>query len=296
MTIDEWINKSVKTLEDSSVDTAVLDAEVILADALDKDRSWLHAHPNKKLEPLLLARGLASSTLEGRLSRRADHEPLAYIRGKKEFYGREFIVSKDTLTPRPETETMIELLQEMIGDWGLGIGEETHVMDIGTGSGNIIITAALELSSFFDPQSSVSYTGLDISKPALKIAKQNAKKLNAKVEFIEFNLLTDDLSSILNPQSSILLANLPYVPEGYNINDAAKHEPDVSLFSGSDGLDHYRALFRQLSPPISNRQPSILSVYTEALSEQHESLESIANENGYRLEKTKDLIQVFVQK
>jgi release factor glutamine methyltransferase len=316
MTIEQWLDAAISKLNEASVPTARLDAEVLLADMLQKDRTWLHAHPDEIIDGQNI-QGASLDVLDEQIFRRVRHEPLAYIRGKQEFYGRDFIVSPDTLTPRPETEKMIELLLDQIGDWGLGIGDEKlqviddnrksnnelqdprfniqdlQLIDVGTGSGCIIISAALELSSILNPQSSIYYIGLDISESALKVAKRNAKNLKADVDFRKFNLLSGELSIILNSQSSIcLLANLPYVPDDFHINLAASHEPKFAIFGGKDGLDLYRKLFEQISP-ILNPQSPIYSVFTESLPFQHKELEIIAKKAGFRIQKTQDLIQVF---
>jgi methylase of polypeptide subunit release factors len=146
-------------------------------------------------------------------------------------------------------------------------------------------------------KSKISYTGLDISEAALKIAEKNAEKLNAPVTFRHFDLLTNELSSVINPQSSILLANLPYVPDNYPVNKATTFEPDIALFAGKDGLDFYRKLFEQLATVASTENSKLETqnclVFTESLPEQHGELENIAKRAGYKLLKTQDLIQVF---
>ncbi len=292
MTIQMWLTIAIQKLEDSSVDSARLDAEILLSDILDKDRSWILAHPEFTVQ------GDSLYMLDAQIKRRQNHEPIAYIRAKQEFYGREFIVSPDTLTPRPETETMVELVLDQIGDWGLGIGEKLQFIDVGTGSGCIIVSTALELTPIFNLQSPISFLGLDISEPALKIAKQNAKNLGADVEFKHFDLLNDELSSILNPLSSILImANLPYVPTDFHINLAASHEPEFAIFGGEDGLDYYRKLFEQFQIGESGLKiGENCTILTEALPPQHEKLTQIALKNGFELLKTQDLIQVFIKK
>jgi release factor glutamine methyltransferase len=229
------------------------------------------------------------------------HEPLAYIRGRQEFYGRDFRVSPDTLTPRPETETMLELLFQIIKSdkFSHYIQPDTNnqpltahpspitVLDVGTGSGCIIITAALELVQISNIKYQISFIGLDISGKALKIAKLNANNLKVRVKFNQFDLLKDDFSSILNPQSSIcILANLPYVPDDFHINLAASHEPGFAIFGGKDGLDYYRLLFKKATKKTG-------LIFTESLPPQHSELIEIAKEAGYKLVLNQDLIHVF---
>jgi methylase of polypeptide subunit release factors len=134
--------------------------------------------------------------------------------------------------------------------------------------------------------------GLDVSVPALKIAKKNANKLKADISFKKFDLLNDKLSSVFNPQSSIcILANLPYVPNDFHINLAASHEPAQAIFGGYDGLDLYRKLFEQLSTPTTEAKH--ITVFTESLPQQHGKLPKIAKYAGFELVKSQDFIQVF---
>ena len=276
MTINSWLQNAIKKLDFASVPTARLDAEVLVADLLHKDRSWLHANPDFILRKSDLRK------LDEQISKRAGHEPLAYIRGKQEFYGRDFLVSPDTLTPRPETETMIDLLLNIMKNEKL----TTHhspltVLDVGTGSGCIAVTAALELSKL----SNISYIGLDISEPALEIAKKNAKILGTTVKFKKFDLISDDFTLQPLPYT-IILANLPYVPNNFHINLAASHEPGFAIFGGKDGLDYYRILFKKVTDETK-------VVLTESLPPQHLELIKIANNYGFKLLDSQDLIHVF---
>jgi release factor glutamine methyltransferase len=202
------------------------------------------------------------------------HEPLAYIRGKQEFYGRDFSVSPAVLTPRPETESMINLLLR---------DNPAKIIDVGTGSGCIAITIKLEL---LDCEAYAS----DVSTPALAVAQKNAKKYTATVTFLESNLLLHIPKDILS--DSVLCCNLPYVPTTLEVNFAAKHEPEIALFSGKDGLNHYRELFGQLQD-LSNSVNKPSPIFTESLPFQHKELEKIAKTAGYILDATDGLVQKF---
>jgi release factor glutamine methyltransferase len=273
MDIQKWLKTAAIKLQDASIESARLDSEILLADLLEKDRSWLHAHPENVLQRSDLR------TLDEQLERRRAHEPLAYIRGKQEFYGRDFIVTSDTLTPRPETETMIELTLKY---WR---GFPTCFIDIGTGSGCIITTLACELNSKSDV-----FIGTDVSAPALAIAKQNSvnNKSDSHVSFIEHDITNKPLYKVDDSDlDMVILANLPYVPTKTEINSAAKHEPGLAIYGGEDGLDYFRALFDQL------RSVKDGIIFTECLKPQQKELASIAKEANYKLVETKDLIQVF---
>lgn len=274
MNLERWLATSKKQLEASGVLTARLDASVLLAGILDKDKSFILAHPEFEIPVAKLA------VLDKQIERRARHEPLAYIRGKSEFYGRDFEVNSHTLVPRPETEAMIELLLNQIED-GRWKTDDIQIVDVGTGSGCLAITAKLEVLA-------AEVIATDISEASIKTALKNAQKLQADVEFCQGNLLEPIQSSVLKPQS-IILANLPYVPDNHTINPAAMHEPKHAIFGGPDGLEVYRKLFEQ----ISAREIKPKFVFTESLPFQHQELSRIANQSGYKKKTSADFIQVF---
>lgn len=271
MQIADWLTAATTELKEAGIESARLDALLLLEDTTKLDRSALLAHPEKTLTDRQQA------TLVADLKRRAQHEPMAYIRGKSEFYGREFIVNEHVLVPRPETETMIEQLI------GLPDVQNAHIIDIGTGSGALAVTAKLEL-----PDSTV--TAVDIDERCVALARQNAANLQADITVILSDLLNNIvMQANADHTSVILLCNLPYVPEEYAVNKAATHEPNTALYSGKDGLDHYRTLFTQAAQ-LSSPPRYIL---TESLTFQHKQLAAIAQGAGYTLANSTDLIQVF---
>lgn len=276
----DWLARATGLLKDSQVPSAHLDALILLEDALKKDRAYLLAHPETPV------RGATLEMLEKQLLRRSTHEPLAYIRGRSEFYGRNFQVSPATLQPRPETETIITELKNMLehknsfsGVRSQKTGGGVVIADLGTGSGAIAITAKLEL-----PKTIVHAT--EILPESLAIAHKNAKDLGANVAFYEGNLL----EPLYDVEIDIILANLPYVPSGHTINEAAMQEPAVAIFGGKDGLDLYRKMFRQIS--LLRQQPS--HILTESLPFQHKPLAKIAQKAGYAMQQREDFIQVFL--
>lgn len=285
MLIDQLLNQSINKLDDAGVPTARLDALILLEDVVGKDRAWLLAHPEHELTSQQV------SKLASLVARRSKHEPLAYIRGKSEFYGREFLVTPATLQPRAETETMIELLLNLVESKKLKVEGKLQIVDVGAGSGCLAITAKLEF-----PEAEVYAT--EINKDALKVAKQNAKKLNAAVKFLQGNLLEPFLSTFdfrLSTQFTIL-ANLPYVPNNHTINLAAMQEPKAAIFGGEDGLDLYREMFEQIDKGSGFRaQGSVKPAYilTESLPFQHEELANIAKQYGYKQIAKEDFIQLF---
>jgi release factor glutamine methyltransferase len=278
--IQTWLAESTAKLKQAGIGTARLDTLVLLEDVLGMDRAWILSHGETQIEFSKLAK------LEKLLTRRAGHEPLAYIRGKTEFYGREFVLTADVLEPRPESEAMIELFKALPvfqDDKPVSAGltakpaKTVHVADVGTGSGALGITSALEVPK-------VVVELLDIDPKALQVAKTNVDKFTMQINTVESDLLAGSTQDF-----DILLCNLPYVPDDYQINTAATHEPRLAIFGGPDGLDVYRRLFDQVSK--LSKQP--LYILTEALPPQHTHLELIARESSYTVVSNNDFIQVF---
>ena len=261
----KWLHTATQQLDDAGIATARLDALVLLKDALHTNRAHLLAHPDQKLTEEQIA------VLAEQLERRSRHEPLAYIRGKTEFYGRDFYVNEHVLEPRPESETMITLLKQLYGK------QQVKLADIGSGSGALGITAALELGL-----NSVYLH--DIDPKTLEVARRNAEAHKVHAEFVQTNLINN-----YNADYEILLCNLPYVPNDFHINTAATHEPKIAIFGGPDGLDLYREMFAQ----IVKLPWKPASIFTESLPPQHPELTQIAAAAGYELSKSEDFIQLF---
>lgn len=270
MTVRSFIDNAVTKLKNSSITSARLDVEVIVADILGVDRSWLQAHDNDEIPTE------QEVELTKKIDMRAKNEPVAYILGHKEFHGRNFIVNKDVLVPRPESESFIEILKGLKNDksipWFLH-----KVLDMGTGSGCLAITAKLEFPDML-------LTATDTSQDALKTAISNANELGATtIIFRNQSLLSGDKQSY-----DIVMANLPYVPDSMR-DKSIKHEPEMALFSGDDGLNHYKKLFEQLE------SKHIRFVMTESLLSQHDTVSSLAAIAGYGLLKTDGLVQLFTK-
>lgn len=187
------------------------------------------------------------------------------------FYGRQFKINQHVLVPRPETEVMIEMLKQ------LPLSARPRIADIGTGSGCIGITVALEL-----PGSLVDL--YDVDSDALTVAKNNVRQYHRALKVRRGDLLTD-----IHTPYDVLLANLPYVPQDYAINKAAQHEPPLALFAGQDGLNIYRSFWQQLAA-LQNKPTHI---FTEALPAQHNTLMKLANSADFQLSHTQGFIQHF---
>ena len=209
-----------KRLQLVGIDSARIDAQMLATHVLRVDRSWLLAHPDHEFNEL------AGETL---LQRRERREPLATILGWREFYGRRFGVTPDTLIPRQETETLVEAVLKR------PIHEGASVLDIGTGSGCIAITLKLE-------RPDLEITACDISPNALAIASANAKFLGANVRFI----VSDVTQALLGEQFDLIVSNPPYIANSEELMpEVAVYEPGLALFSGDTGLEFYERLARE---------------------------------------------------
>jgi release factor glutamine methyltransferase len=271
MSLGELLKRSEQQLKRAGISSARLDVLILLEDALHKDRAWILAHPETPVSNMLASR------LARKVERRVKHVPLAYIRGHSEFYGRRFKVNRHVLEPRPESETMITLLKQQVSSSKFQAASKLAIADVGTGNGAIGITAALEI-----PGSTVDL--YDISAGCLSVAKHNTHLHELRLHVRKMNLL----SRPLRPYDAIL-ANLPYVPDSWEINKAALAEPKIAIFGGPDGLDVYRKLFAQLAR-FTWKPRYIL---TEALPPQHEALVEVAAHQGFKLHRSDDFIQVF---
>lgn len=229
MTVNEAVAVGVARLHAAGIASARLDAELLLAASLDKDRTWLAAHARVRVPEV------AVPAYERLLSRRSAREPLSYILGRQEFWSLDFVVTPDVLIPRPETELLIELaLQEARRSSAL---ESLRVADVGTGSGCIAITLATELRT-------ASFFATDVSEAALKIAEHNARRLavDKRVRFIRGDLL-DTVEGDFN----LIVSNPPYVghAEEDQLQPELRYEPAGALFAGADGLAVIRRLVEQ---------------------------------------------------
>ena len=258
---------ATERLQKSGVSTARLDSLVLLEDILKTPRANLLAHPEREVTPEQVEQ------LQLAITRRASHEPLAYIRGKAPFYGRDFFVTPDVLVPRPETEALIELFA------GLALPKHPKIIDVGTGSGCIGITLALEY-----PHTTVDLC--DISPAAVVVAAKNAKQLEAHNVQVQQR---DLLEGVQRDTYDIVVANLPYVPKEFPINRAASHEPALALFSGEDGLDHYRTFWQQ----IKQLSPQPQYVLCESFPTQHIVMSGLAQKADYTLLSVADFVQLF---
>lgn len=219
------------SVEVSSVDQALRaarsriaasEARLLLRELLGCSAVWLEVHADDALEAASLQR------FEALVQRRAEGEPVAYLLGQREFYGRDFLVSSAVLIPRSDTELLVELALSKAA--GLAA---PRVLDLGTGSGCIAITLALEL-----PVASV--VAVDASAKALEVARANAQQLGARVEFHGGSWF----APLDGRRFDIIVSNPPYIAEGdrHLSQGDVRFEPISALTSGASGLDDIRLI------------------------------------------------------
>ena len=182
------------------------------------------------------------------LDRRSRHEPTAYITGEKEFFGLPFHVTRDTLIPRPETETLVEIALDTISRFPPSASKKLLITDIGTGSGAIIVSIASKLKNL---EAKYDLHATDISQAAIDIAKENAKRhgVHDIVSFHHGNLV-EPIENHLRDNDAVIIANLPYLSEDIYESaseDVRNYEPKSALLAEEDGLARYRALLEGLS-------------------------------------------------
>jgi len=215
------------------IDTPELEAQLLLAYVLKKDRVFILAHEEYLIKPKELNE--FNKLMRARLAGWSS----AVLLGVKEFYGLEFNVNKDVLIPRPETEILVDIILEYLKP-----KPETLIMDIGTGSGAIITALYNNLK---DKGHHLFYAS-DKSNKALIVAKSNAKKYETEISFLNGDLLKPYLPILkrTKPKNIVIAANLPYLKPSEMKEPSIKKEPKSALLSGSDGLWHYKRLFHQL--------------------------------------------------
>lgn len=250
-----------------------LDAEILLSNTIKKPKEYLYSNTDIRLNSQQLKK------LISLVKRRIKYEPISYIIGHKEFFGLDFIVNKKVLIPRPQTESLVEKTLEIVDN---SLTKKFHIIDIGTGSGCIIIALATYLKKY--PY--IQFYATDISTKALDVAKQNAKKhsLHKKIRFLKGNLLSplfnkSNNTAFISRQNkpinncryqrpdTIIIANLPYItPERYkNLKkDIKNYEPKSSLVAKDNGLFFYKKLLKQIEKNKTLINPFHLLVELES--------------------------------
>jgi release factor glutamine methyltransferase len=228
-TVGRAINAASERLQEAGIDTARLDAQVILAHVLGVGRSWLFAHFDQALT------GDEAENYTNMIARRMAFEPVAYLVGRKEFYGIDLAVDRRVLVPRPETELLVDAVLEHVAEFG----DRLTIADIGAGSGAIALAIAANAPE-------VTIYAIDVSADALAVAKANVLAHDIRGQV---TLLHGDLLAPLTMPVDVLVANLPYVayPDFCTLApDVRVYEPRLALEAGPQGLDVITRLVHQV--------------------------------------------------
>jgi release factor glutamine methyltransferase len=250
MTIRHAMNQAVHRLEEAKIPSAHLDSELIVAYVMGRDRAWLLAHDDTEIDTPQL------ELFDALINRRFNREPLVHITGVREFYGLEFEITPDVLTPRVETEQIVE--------WAIKYApKNSSLIDIGTGCGALAVAIK-------HARSDLTITATDISELALTVARRNASRHQATVEFIASDLF--NAPALSDRTFGAIVTNLPYLADDADLMPEVQREPTVALFGGPDGLGLYRRFLDQLPRHLTPGG----YLFTESDPWQHEALTSAA--------------------
>lgn len=223
------------------LDSPQLDAEVLLSFAINKDKTYLYTHPEKKLTTNQI------NKFKNLINERTKYYPVAYLTKSKEFYDLNFYVDERVLIPRSTTETLVEKTINIIKKYKF-----KTIADIGTGSGCIAISLKKQIPS-------LKVYATDISSKALTVAKKNAKTHNTKIIFKQGNLI----EPIRNIKTDLIIANLPYVDyQVYKKEPSIKFEPKLALVAKNKGLEFNQQLLQQIA--ILTKKPKAIILEIES--------------------------------
>jgi len=242
MNIENILNEGINILQKNKIANPQLDSEILLSDSIKRDKKHIILNPKEILNSEQLVK------FKSLIERRKKGEPIAYLINKKEFWKDEFFVNKDVLIPRPDSELIIEqVLKIYLKDVQL------QVLDIGTGSGCILLSILKERSNFYG-------TGIDISKKSINISKFNAKQLNLTNRVKFFHSSVDNFN---NGKYDIIVSNPPYIEQlslKYLERDVVNFEPKLALSGGFDGFSKIRKVINKASILIKKNGKFILEI------------------------------------
>ena len=242
MNIENVLNEGIDILQKNKIANPQLDSEILLSNSIKRDKKHIILNPKEVLSSEQL--GKFKSLIE----RRKKGEPIAYLINKKEFWKDEFFVNKDVLIPRPDSELIIEQVLKIYSK-----DDQLQILDIGTGSGCILLSILKERSSFYG-------TGIDISKKSINVSKFNAKQLNLTNRVKFFHSSVDNFN---NGKYDIIVSNPPYIEQlslKYLEKDVANFEPKLALSGGFDGFSKIRKVINKTSNLIKKNGKFILEI------------------------------------
>ena len=242
MNIKSAIIDGASILKRKFIGSANLDSEILMAEAIKKKREFLILNSNFTIDKKDL------KIFYKLIKKRSTREPIAYITNKKSFWSSEFFVTKDTLIPRPDTELIIEKVLKITKN-----KESLRILDIGIGSGCILLSILKEKKNFYG-------TGIDISKKCLKISKINAINLNLDHRL---KLIKTDVDKFVSSKYDLIVSNPPYIVKKklkYLDREVVKFEPTQALNGGVDGLSEIRKVINKSSELIKKKGKLILEI------------------------------------
>ncbi len=264
LSIADFLAISTKTLSKAGIASARLDSELILAHVLRRSREWLLAHDATALTQSQQRQARQS------LLQRTQRRPIAYLTGRRDFYGHSFLVNEQVLVPRPESEVILAILDELAQDHHL-----RTVLDVGTGSGCLAISVKLT-----HPDLAVS--ACDISKSALLVARRNAARLLPSGQQIKF-YQSDLLSGLpVSSRFDLIVANLPYLSPGQDgLSPELAYEPAIALYANDDGLSLIKRLIATAPARLTPDGYLLLEMDTDQI----ETVVSYATDYRYQVVK-----------
>ena len=242
MNIENILNEGINILQKNKIANPQLDSEILLSNSIKRDKKHIILNPKEVLKSEQL--GKFKSLIE----RRKKGEPIAYLINKKEFWKDEFFVNKDVLIPRPDSELIIEQVLKIYSK-----DDQLQILDIGTGSGCILLSILKERSNFYG-------TGIDISKKSINVSKFNAKQLNLTNRVKFFHSSVDNFN---NGKYDIIVSNPPYIEQlslKYLEKDVVNFEPKLALSGGFDGFSKIRKVINKTNNLIKKNGKFILEI------------------------------------
>jgi len=242
MNINLAISQGAKVLKDNFINNPYLDSEILMANVIKEDRKYILTNSKRHLNLGDL------NSFQKLIKKRSTGKPIAYLTNKKFFWDSEFIVTKDTLIPRPDTELIVEKALE-----STKYKKKLNILEIGIGSGCVLLSILKERKSFYG-------TGIDISKNCLNISKLNATKLKVSSKL---KLFKSNVDKFTLGKYDLIISNPPYIKNyklKYLEKDVAKFEPKLALDGGIDGLSEIRKVIKYSSELIKKNGKLILEI------------------------------------
>ena len=242
MNIENILKEGIGILQKNKISNPQLDSEILLSNSIKRDKKYIILNPKEVLNSEQLRK------FKNLIERRKKGEPIAYLINKKEFWKDEFFVNKDVLIPRPDSELIIEQVLKIYSK-----DDQLQILDIGTGSGCILLSILKERSNFYG-------TGIDISKKSINVSKFNAKQLNLTNRVKFFHSSVDNFN---NGKYDIIVSNPPYIEQlslKYLEKDVVNFEPKLALSGGFDGFSKIRKVINKASILIKKNGKFILEI------------------------------------